>query len=137
MKLFEFTYTDGFNQTIEEINKHVEELLEEEAEQQGWAEGYSIHLLKSVEISWQGDRIYSFEVHGKYRTSAYQTVMTYGTWLLLLVAGIFPLSGCQTYYKMSELPYSSQAYMMQVKTLCNGSILNYQPLTGEVKCSDQ
>ncbi len=69
MKLYEFTYHDNQNLSEPEVLGRLKDLLETEAEMQGWASGYNLRQCKEVEQKASGERVFTFEVLGDYLDS--------------------------------------------------------------------
>ena len=66
MKLYSFTVLDEFRSRPEETYAHVQEILEQEASEHGWADGYEFASCQNPEHLPNGTVRYFFEVTGKY-----------------------------------------------------------------------
>ncbi|MEN9825129.1 MAG: hypothetical protein RI953_874 [Pseudomonadota bacterium] len=66
MKLYSFTVLDEFRSSPEEIYAHVQEILKQEASEQGWADDYKYDSCRDPEHLPNGSVRYFFEVFGKY-----------------------------------------------------------------------
>lgn len=66
MKLYEFSYTDKQGMTVVELMATVSEILDNEAEIQGWKADYSFSQSLKPERLSTGETRYHFEVHGQF-----------------------------------------------------------------------
>lgn len=66
MKLYSFTVLDEFRSSPEKIYEHVQEILKQEASEQGWEDGYKFDSCQDPEHLANGSVRYFFEVDGKY-----------------------------------------------------------------------
>lgn len=66
MKLYEFTFTDNENLSESEVLEALQDFLKNEAEIQGWANGYNLRSCKEVVQLADDKRVFTFEVLGEY-----------------------------------------------------------------------
>ena len=66
MKLLSFAVTDRFAWNRDKLFKHVDEMLVDEADVRGWADGYTFDTFQDPEHLLDGSVRYFFEVNGEY-----------------------------------------------------------------------
>ena len=64
MKLYEFTYCDNQKLPERSLMTRIEEFLQKESIEQGWASDYKYRQIRAVETLPSGERQYFFEVVG-------------------------------------------------------------------------
>ncbi len=69
-KLYEFSYTDNQGIAPEDINRAVAEILEQEAEAQGWQPEFTFQQDRAPEQLADGRMRYYFEVLGEFEESS-------------------------------------------------------------------